>query len=109
MFEPTAYGTLIFIMNLLEKIDRALKWSFYALFFLTPLILYPKTFELFEFNKMWFAYAVSLLILFLWVSKMIISEKFLCKRTPFDIPLMLFLASQTISTAFSIDPHVSFW
>lgn len=96
-------------MNLLEKIDRALKWSFYALFFLTPLILYPKTFELFEFNKMWFAYAVSLLILFLWVSKMIISEKFLCKRTPFDIPLMLFLASQTISTAFSIDPHVSFW
>lgn len=40
---------------------------------------------------------------------MIISEKFLCRKTPFDIPLMLFLASQTISTAFSIDSHISFW
>lgn len=95
--------------NVIGKIDSALKWSFYSIFFITPLILYPHTFELFEFNKMWFVYTVSLFIFFLWSSKMIVSEKFILKRTPLDIPILLFLISQTLSTFFSIDPHVSFW
>lgn len=95
--------------DIISKIDRGIKFLFYALFFLTPLALYPKTFELFEFNKLWTVFALSIVILFLWVSKMIISQKIIFKRTPFDIPIALFLASQIISTIFSIDPHVSFW
>ncbi len=89
--------------------NRAFSYSFYALIFLTPLVLHPKTFELFEFNKLWVTFGISVVILFLWVTKMILSQKIIFKRTPFDIPILLFLASQTISTIFSIEPHTSFW
>lgn len=40
---------------------------------------------------------------------MILTSKFVFKRTPFDIPIGLFLLSQIISTIVSIDPYVSFW
>lgn len=41
--------------------------------------------------------------------KMILQKKIQIQRTPLDIPLMLFLASQIVSTVFSLDPHVSIW
>lgn len=65
--------------------------------------------ELFEFNKMIFVYLVSILIFFLWGLKMISEKRFFVRRTVLDIPILLFLASQVISTIFSIDPHTSFW
>lgn len=71
--------------------------------------MFPTTLELFEFNKMWFVFGISLLILFLWFSKVILSGKVVIKRTPLDIPILLFLLSQFISTIFSLDPHVSWW
>lgn len=37
------------------------------------------------------------------------AQKIIFKRTPFDIPIALFLISQILSTIFSLDPHVSFW
>lgn len=95
--------------DIVTKIDRGIKYLFYALFFITPLALYPKTFELFEFNKLWFVFAISVVILFLWISKMIITRRVVFKRTPFDIPIALFLLSQILSTIFSMDPHVSLW
>jgi tetratricopeptide (TPR) repeat protein len=71
--------------------------------------MWPDTFELFEFNKMWMVFGFSLVILFLWGSKMIILGKFEIRRTPLDIPIALFLVSQVISTIVSIEPYVSFW
>lgn len=93
----------------LEIINRLLRFSFYSIFFLTPLILYPKTLELFEFNKLFFLYGVALFILFLWISKCILLGKFIFKRTILDIPISLFIISQIISTVFSMDSYVSFW
>ncbi|MGE5041403.1 MAG: O-antigen ligase family protein [Candidatus Levyibacteriota bacterium] len=90
-------------------INKGINGCFYALFFLVPLILYPKTFELFEFNKLWITLGFSLVILFLWVSKMLSTGKIILRKTPFDIPILLFLASQMIATIFSIEPHTSFW
>lgn len=90
-------------------LNRGIRNLFYALFFLIPLVLYPKTFELFEFNKLWVTFSISIIILFFWVAKMIVLKKIIFKKTPFDIPIILFLISQIISTIFSIDPHVSVW
>lgn len=92
-----------------ERINHMIAWSFYAIFFLVPLIIYPSTYELFEFNKMWLVFGVSLIILFLWISKIVVTGNFQVKRTPLDIPILLFLASQIISTIFSLDQHVSWW
>lgn len=54
-------------------------------------------------------YGASLVILFLWISKIILLGKIVFKRTPLDIPIALFLISQVLSTIFSMDPYVSFW
>jgi hypothetical protein len=90
-------------------LDRLIKYSFYALFLVTPWLMYQKTSELFELNKMWFVWFMALVILFLWLAKMIVTKRFFIRRTPLDIPIVLFLASQTISTISSLDRYVSFW
>lgn len=80
---------------------------FYLLFFCVPLIVYPNTFELFEFNKMIFVYILTVLIVGLWVIKSVKSKKFIFRRTIFDIPLLIFLGSQVLSTIFSVDVRTS--
>lgn len=84
-----------------------LEWLYYTLFFLLPLIFYPKTSEVFEFNKMVIVYIFTTLIVAVWVIKIIKSQKIIFKRTLLDIPLLIFLASQILSTAMSIDPKTS--
>ncbi len=75
----------------------------------TPLIVYPYTSELFEFNKMIFIYLITTLILFFWLLKMILLKKIILKKTPFDWVIFLFFFSQILSTVFSIDRHTSFF
>lgn len=93
----------------IENINRAIEIVFYTLFVTVPLSMHPNTSELFEFNKMWLVFGYSLIILFLWGTKILIQRKFEIRRTPFDIALVLFLASQLISTILSMDIHTSFW
>jgi len=90
-------------------IDRILKFLYGSLFFLTPLIFATSTSELFEFNKMIFIYLITILIGFFWLLKMILAKKMIFKKTPLDIPIILFLFSQVMATIFSIDRHVSFF
>jgi len=60
-------------------------------------------------NKMWLTWAIAIFIAAAWITKMILQKKISFQRTPLDIPIVLFLSSQIISTIFSLDPHVSFW
>ncbi len=80
---------------------------YYLLFFLTPLVMYPATSEIFEFNKMLFIYASTTLIVFFWALKMILNRKIILKKTPLDVPLILFVSALVLSTTFSIDVHTS--
>jgi putative inorganic carbon (HCO3(-)) transporter len=89
--------------------DKVIVWSFYSIFVLVPLIFAANTSELFEFNKMWVAFAFTILIGGAWFSKMIVERRIYVQRTVFDIPILLFLCSQLLSTIFSIDPHISWW
>ncbi len=96
-------------MKLLNIFSKIIEYGFYAIFFLVPLALAPDTSELFEFNKMWITYILSLIILAAWISKMLIKREFKVQRTPLDIPIILFLLSQVISTVFSLDRYISLW
>lgn len=96
-------------MNLLKLCNRVIEYSFYALFILVPLVLAGDTSELFEFNKMWTAFSLGIIITAAWIIKSIITGKLRIQRTPLDIPIGLFLLSQIISTLFSWDQHVSVW
>jgi len=97
------------LVKLFIMIDRILKFLYGSLFFLTPLIFATSTSELFEFNKMIFIYLITILIGFFWLLKMILAKKMIFKKTPLDIPIILFLFSQVMATIFSIDRHVSFF
>lgn len=88
--------------------DSLIPVLFYFLSFLTPFLLCPWTSELFEFNKMVFVYLMTTLITGVWIIKMIIQKKIVFSRTLLDLPLIIFLSSQILSTIFSIDFRTSF-
>lgn len=90
-------------------LDRVISWSFYLLFFLTPLFWSSANYELFEYNKMILVYAFTVVIVGSWLLKAINDKRLTIRRTPLDIPLLLFLGANILSTIFSIDRHTSIW
>ncbi|MCR4263488.1 MAG: O-antigen ligase family protein, partial [Candidatus Roizmanbacteria bacterium] len=90
-------------------IMAGIRYSYYALFFLIPLLLTPWNYELFEFNKMLFVYAVSIIVGSLWLVRMTLEKRVIFRQTPLDIPIALFLVAHLVSTIQSIDPHISVW
>ncbi len=89
--------------------NRIIRWAFYLLLILVPLILTPINYELFEYNKMMMTYALTVIIAGAWVIKMVSAREVKIAKTPLDIPIGLFVASQLISTLLSMDPHVSWF
>lgn len=96
-------------MNAEKFCDRIIRTGFYLLFILVPLILTPFNYELFEYNKMMLTYGLTAIITVAWLAKMALRREFRIARTPFDIPILLFLFSQFISALYSIDPHISWF
>jgi tetratricopeptide (TPR) repeat protein len=96
-------------MKIINFCTKVIEYSFYAIFLLVPLAFAGNTSELFEFNKMWVAFGLTIFIGAAWFTKMIVEKKIVIQRTPLDIPILLFLLSQIISTVFSLDQHVSWW
>lgn len=88
-------------------LDKIITYSFYALFFLTPLFWTSLNYELFEFNKMILTYTLTVAIVGAWLLKMVRQKTWIINRTPLDLPLLLFLGANVLSTIFSIDPHTS--
>jgi len=87
--------------------DNIIHIGFSLLTLLVPLLLTPVNYELFEYNKMMAVYGITAVIAGAWVSKMLVQKSLSVTKTPFDIPIVLFVFSQLISTVFSMDPHVS--
>jgi O-antigen ligase/Flp pilus assembly protein TadD len=96
-------------MNISSVCHRIITIGFAALFGVVPLLLTPWNYELFEYNKMMAVYALTVIIVGAWIIKMIAQREIRISRTPLDIPILLFLGSQLLSSLFSIDPHVSWF
>ncbi len=90
-------------------IQQILGLLYNLLFFLTPLIMYGKTSELFEFNKMIWIYFCSVSVAMILMLQWVLTRKVPLKRTFLDIPILIFFVSQAVSTLFSIDLHTSFF
>ena len=86
-----------------------MSWLFTSLFVLVPLIWLPWTSELFEFNKLMLTYLIAILIGCVWAIRCILAKKLIFKRTPLDIPLLIFLGFSILSLVFSIDVHTSWY
>ncbi len=96
-------------MNVSTWCSRVIRTSFYLLFILVPLILTPWNYELFEYNKMVVTYGLTAIIFGSWCIQMLADGEIRIPKTPLDIPIALFVASQLVSTLFSMDPHVSWF
>lgn len=94
---------------MISFLKRLISLSFYALFFLVPLVFTSDTSELFEFNKLWLTFGLAIIIVTSWIIKMILEKRIRIQRTPLDIPIALFLISQVLSTIMSMDVHTSIW
>ena len=86
---------------------KTIRLTFYTLFFAVPLIFLPGHVELFQFNKMITVYLGTIIITASWLIRMVIKKRILFRKTPLDIPILLFLISQVASTVLSIEPHTS--
>ncbi|MFH1462416.1 MAG: tetratricopeptide repeat protein [bacterium] len=88
--------------------NRIIKISIYSLIFLLPLLFSPFSFEPFEFNKQYLLFFLVSLGLFAWLAKMILVDKEVrLKRTPLDLPILLFLFIAILSAVFSVDKSSS--
>src|SRR3989344_6106095 len=96
-------------MKAINICNRIIEFSFYAVFLLIPLAIAGDTSELFEFNKMWLAFSLGIIIAVSWIIKSIVKKEFRIQKTPLDVPILLFFLSQLLSTIFSWDRHVSIW
>jgi len=86
---------------------RIIFFLFAALTFFVPIVLWPYTSEVFEFNKMVLVYILTAVITTIWAIRCIVERKFIFRRTILDIPLLIFFGSQLISTILSIDFYTS--
>lgn len=87
--------------------NKIITYSFYILFFVTPLVWTPFNFELFEYNKMMLVYLLTAIITASWLWKSINQKSLIINHTILDIPILLFLGANILSTIFSIDTHTS--
>lgn len=93
----------------MKSFIKPIRFLFLVLFFFTPLIFTQSNSELFEFPKMYFVYLLTILITTFHLINVFQKIAPLHRKTFFDLPLILFLFSQSISTFYSIDPHTSFY
>ena len=89
-----------------DFMNRTIRFLFYLLFLLTPLLMSSRTTEMFEFNKMIFIYTISILTAMIWIIHYILHRPKLYVPKLLYI-LLFFLGTQIISTVFSIDTHTS--
>ncbi len=75
---------------------------YYVLAFVTPLIMNSVTSEIFEFNKMMFIYAITVIVASLYLAQTVVKkEKF--KFSFMVVLFLIFLCTQVLSTIYSID------
>lgn len=79
------------------------------LMFGTPLFFTGISFQGIAFDKQIFFYACLLMGLVAWVSKGVMTGEMKIRRTPLDIPILLFWLFSIATTFFSVDRWHSFW
>ncbi len=92
-----------------KKLHYLIVNLFYGLVTITPLILFKGVNEIFEFPKMTFVYLVGGLIIFLFFLKRILLSDFKFDKSSATKLVLLFFATNAVSTLFSMTPYTSTW
>ncbi|MBI2267824.1 MAG: tetratricopeptide repeat protein [Candidatus Blackburnbacteria bacterium] len=87
----------------MNSLQTAQKWFLKIVVFLLPLFFIPATSDFFEFNKLTLIVVGSLIAFLLWALASI-KEDFKLHITPFDLPVLAFLAA-VLASAFFATPN----
>jgi len=96
--------------RLVSICDNFIQGGFYALFLITPLLVCPWTYELFEFPKMMFVYIISAIIGTAVIVKMQGTEDTQPRvgyKNLLALAILGYLGTFVISTIFSVHPYTS--
>ncbi len=91
---------------MLEKFTRAVLYIFALLL---PVFFLPFTPEWLEFSKQYLLYFAVTLGVVAWIIKAIVERRIALRRTPFDIPFLIFWLAVLVSSIFSKDRAMSFF
>ncbi len=91
----------------MKRLSQFIRHLYLTLFFITPLIFNFHNSELFELPKMYFVYLLSIIIISLHIINSILNQTRLITKNFLNLPLLLFLTSQVITSITSIDRHTS--
>src|SRR3989344_2313531 len=89
--------------------DALVKFSVFMVFLGLPLFFTGRAFQGIDFEKQIYFYFWVLLGLVAWASKGVLEESMKIRRTPLDIPILIFWLVYLASTIFSIDRWHSLW
>jgi tetratricopeptide (TPR) repeat protein len=95
--------------KIIALLDSIITISLSALFFGLPIFFTGLTLQGISFEKQIYFYFWILLAAVAWVSKGVIVGEMKIKKTPLDIPIVLFWLASAISLVFSVDRWHSFW
>lgn len=82
--------------------DRVIQACLWLIVFLTPFFFLPFTTDPLEFNKALLMYVLVLVAGIVWLLKLVVKREGTAQRTPFDLPLVLFLLFSVLATIFSL-------
>jgi len=82
-------------------IDKLISWVIIVLVGLIPLFFLPFTYEFYEFNKNILLVVLVSVMLVVWLLKMALEKKIVFRRTPFDLPILVFAGAFILSTILS--------
>lgn len=89
--------------------DKFVSFSMAALFFGLPIFFTGATFQGISFEKQIYFYVFLLIGIIAWTAKGMMTGRMIIRKTPLDIPIMIFVAAYFLSTFFSVDKWHSFW
>jgi len=88
--------------------DGLITAAFVLIFLGVPLFFTGLTLQGMAFEKQIFFYFITLIGFFAWILKGILQGKIIIKKTPLDIPILIFLAVMLINGIFSVNKWNSF-
>lgn len=92
---------------LVAKIDHWISWSLLAVVFLLPLAISIRAFDAFDLTKVTILYVFSILLLFLYFARIVLSGRIVYPRTGALYPAFLYVIWLTLCVLFSRVPLVS--
>lgn len=93
--------------KLIKILEALIHFGLLVIAFAIPLFFLPVTSEVYQFNKQILLYCLVMALFVFWTGKMVLEGNLKVRRTPLDLPLIIFLLVYFLATIFSQDKFVS--